>query len=314
MDGFLLQCMSHTPLMELVEPQPGVRDRVRAAIAPMRAALERFDPELIVAFVPDHYNSFYYGAMPAFCVGIEARTVGDFRTASGPLNVPQAEAQALVDYLYEQDFDPAMSYRMQADHGTAQPLALLCGEIARYPVIPVFVNCAAPPIPTVRRTRRFGEAVGRHVAGLGKRVMFLGSGGLSHEPPIPQLASAPPPVRERLIAGGALTPEQREAREQGVVQVAKDQAAGNSKQRPLNPEWDRAFLRLLEGGDFAAIDRYTTAEITRDGGGSGNEIRTWVAAAAAYGAATGGALPGRAGFYEAIPEWIAGFATLQSAA
>jgi len=314
MGGFLLQCLSHTPLMELVEPQPGVRDRVRAAIAPMRAALARFDPELIVAFVPDHFNGFYYGAMPAYCIGMAAQAVGDFRTASGPLQVPQAEAQGLADYLFEQDFDPAVSYRMNVDHGTAQPLALLAGEIARYPVIPLFINCAAPPIPTVRRTRRLGEAVGRHVRGLGKRVMFLGSGGLSHEPPVPQLASAPPPVKERLIAGGALTAEQREMREKFVIQVAKDQAAGTAPQRPLNPEWDRAFLKNVEAGDFAAIDRYTTAEITRDGGGSGNEIRTWVAAAAAYAIATGGGQPVRAGFYEAIPEWIAGFATLQSAA
>jgi len=79
---------------------------------------------------------------------------------------------------------------------------------------------------------------------------------------------------------------------------------------PLNPEWDRAFLDCLASGELTAVDGMTNDAITRDGGKSAHEIRTWVAAFGAL-AASG---PYRASidYYRAIPEWIAGFATMHA--
>ena len=42
-----------------------------------------FDPELVVTFAPDHYNGFFYRAMPPFCIGTAATGVGDYGTYKG---------------------------------------------------------------------------------------------------------------------------------------------------------------------------------------------------------------------------------------
>ena len=59
----LLQCLSHTPLVGLVDPAPVVLAEVEAVIATARARIERFDPELVILFSPDHYNGFFYDVM-----------------------------------------------------------------------------------------------------------------------------------------------------------------------------------------------------------------------------------------------------------
>ena len=79
--------------------------------------------------------------------------------------------------------------------------------------------------------------------------------------------------------------------------------------RALNPEWDQAFLARLRD-DLPAVDRMSNEDITRDGGKSAHEIRTWVAAFGAL--AAFGAYDAQLDFYRAIPEWIAGFATMHA--
>jgi 2,3-dihydroxyphenylpropionate 1,2-dioxygenase (EC 1.13.11.16) len=73
--------------------------------------------------------------------------------------------------------DAAVSYRMQVDHGFAQPLELLLDGLGEKPVIPVFINSVAVPLPSFARARLLGEAIGRFARSTGKRVLFLGSGG-----------------------------------------------------------------------------------------------------------------------------------------
>lgn len=73
--------------------------------------------------------------------------------------------------------DLAVSYCMQVDHGFAQPLEFLLGGLDKVPVLPVFINGVATPLPGFQRTRMLGEAIGRFTSTLNKRVLFLGSGG-----------------------------------------------------------------------------------------------------------------------------------------
>jgi 2,3-dihydroxyphenylpropionate 1,2-dioxygenase len=80
---------------------------------------------------------------------------------------------------------------MQADHGFTQPLALLAGDVARYPVLPIFINGAAHPLPPAPRGGA-GARGGALLAGRPERVLILGSGGLSHDPPTPKWAMCRP--------------------------------------------------------------------------------------------------------------------------
>ncbi|GAA4026709.1 3-carboxyethylcatechol 2,3-dioxygenase [Actimicrobium antarcticum] len=310
----MLQCLSHSPLMGLVDPLPETVQAATKAIGNLRDALQRFDPEVIFLFAPDHYNGFFYDLMPPFCIGVVADSIGDFGSLSGPLDVPADLALACACAVLDSDIDCAVSYRMQVDHGFAQPLEMLAGALERYPVVPIFINSVAPPMPAFRRARLLGDAVGRYAATLNKRVLFMASGGLSHNPPVPLLAGASAEVAERLIAGRQPSADARAARQQRTIDAARAFAAGTSTLHPLNPEWDREFLATLCARDLVSLDKISNDAITEAAGASAHEVKSWVAANAAMAAATGNRYTVQAGYYEPIPEWIAGFATLQGQA
>jgi 2,3-dihydroxyphenylpropionate 1,2-dioxygenase len=177
--------------------------------------------------------------------------------------------------------------------------------------VPVFVNGVATPLGPVSRIRALGTAIGVAAALLTKRVLFLGSGGLSHDPPVPVLDGAPPRVADALIEGHPPTPEQRAKGEERVVRAGQELAAGTSTRLPINPAWDNLVLDTFEKGDLAQVDGWTVEWMGAEGGGSAHEVRTWVAAYASL-AATG-TYRLRSRFYEAVPEWIAGFAVTTAA-
>ncbi len=154
-----LHCLSHTPLVGYVDPEQAVLDEVNGTIADARARIAAFDPELVVLFAPDHYNGFFYDVMPPFCLGIGATAIGDFSSASGVLPVPTALAEACAHAVMKEGIDLAVSYCMQVDHGFAQPLEFLLGGLDTLPVLPVFINGVASPLPGFQRTRMLGEAI-----------------------------------------------------------------------------------------------------------------------------------------------------------
>ena len=147
-------CASHTPLKDRFDPGAEVRQAVDAAIAEVRDWVAAFAPDLVVMFGPDHFNGFFYRLMPSFCIGAVADSLGDWGTPAGPLPVATGLVEELVPALHEAGIDVAMSYRMEVDHGLAQGLQLLFPWEELPPVIPVFINCAAPPRPPMASATR----------------------------------------------------------------------------------------------------------------------------------------------------------------
>jgi 2,3-dihydroxyphenylpropionate 1,2-dioxygenase len=141
---------------------------------------------------------------------------------------------------------------------------------------------------------------------LNKRVLVVGSGGLSHDPPVPTLATAPPAALERIVHGAPMSAEQRQARQVAVLDAAQAFAHGDSPLQPLNPDWDRAFLELVDTNRLGETDGWSNSWIEQQAGHSAHEIRTWVAAFAAL--AAHGRYDTVQRFYRAAPELIAGFA------
>lgn len=298
--------MSHSPLLEYVDPPADVKAGVDAAFDAVRAFAKDFDPDLVINIGPDHYNGFFYDIMPPFCVGYAAEGVGDFGTQSGPLDVPTEIAEQLTVFLMERGIDMTVSLNMEVDHGAVQPMEIIYGDFTAKPVLPIFINSVAPPFVSLKRIRQLGEAIGRFAATLDRRVLIIGSGGLSHEPPVPQIATATPEVRAALLGGGRhLTPEARAARQDRVINAAKDFAAGVGTVKPLAPEWDQELMRILASGDLSPIDAWTPEEMAEVAGNSSHEVRTWIAAYAALGAV--GKYSVQYSFYKPIKEYIAGF-------
>ncbi|GAY11977.1 3-carboxyethylcatechol 2,3-dioxygenase [Pseudonocardia sp. N23] len=299
-----LCCMSHAPLLWTADPGESVRRRVDDALREAREFVTTFDPDLVVVFGPDHYQGFRYELMPPFCVGTAARAIGDYGTSAGDLDVPQALADDLIARLLEADLDVAMSEKMVVDHGISQPLDILFGGCSAKPVIPVFINSVAEPLGPLRRVRRLGEAVGEWVGGLGRRVLLVGSGGLSHDVPVPRLREASPEAAAHLV-DRRRTPAEQTAREEAVRQAGQAFARGESPLMPLNPDLDHEFLRLFTEGDLTRFDDYDVGWLGEQGGSSVHEVRSWIAAHAAL--ATAGPYRTLSSFHQPVPEWIIGF-------
>lgn len=306
-----LICASHTPLMDHVETDADVDAAVRAQFATLADEVAEYDPTLVVMFAPDHFKGFFYDMLPPFTVGIRATAIGDYDIGSGDFDVPEDHALRCISACHDQDVDVAMSYRMQADHGFAQLLMLLGGAVDRWPVLPIHINCAGTPLPPMRRVRRLGQAVGEWAKSLDERVLFLGSGGLSHDPPIPTLATAGPDVAEKLIAGRNPPMEARRARERQNFEAARALARGEGggNTLPLNPDWDQAFMRDLTEGRLDTLDGMSEADLTGIAGCGGHEVRTWVAAYAALSAS--GPYTSDILFYHDISAWNAGMGIAQ---
>jgi 2,3-dihydroxyphenylpropionate 1,2-dioxygenase len=298
--------MSHSPLLNLPGPSRDLLDDVNAAIAQAREFVQEYDPELVVIFSPDHYNGFFYKVMPPFCIGLHASGVGDYGTHAGPLNVPEDIAADCAKAVLGSGVDVAVSASMDVDHGTVQPLEKLFGDAASRPVIPIFINAIAVPLGPLHRCRALGTAVGDYLATLDKRVLVIGSGGLSHSPPVPTLATAGPAVLQRIVHGEPMTSEQRQARQAAVIDAARTFAEGESDLQPLNPSWDHQFLEIIDGGRLPELDSWSNSFVMYEGGGSAHEIRTWIAAFAAL--ATVGPYQTTVRYYKPAAQLIAGFA------
>jgi 2,3-dihydroxyphenylpropionate 1,2-dioxygenase len=298
--------MSHSPLLNLPGPAQDLLDDIDSALERAREFVAAFDPELVVIFAPDHYNGFFYKLMPPFCIGTDAQGVGDYGTHKGPLDVPEAIAVGCAKAVLSAGVDIAISASMDVDHGTVQPLEKLFGHATAHPVIPIFINSVATPLGPLHRCRTLGAAVGSYLAALGKRVLVVGSGGLSHDPPVPTLATATPAVVERIVHGRPMTAEQRLARQTAVMEAARSFADGASELRPLNPAWDHRFLEILDSGRLDDLDQWSNSFIATEGGNSAHEIRTWVASFAALAAA--GPYETGLRYYQPAPDLIAGFA------
>lgn len=302
-----LLCMSHSPLLDHADPPADVAASVQGAFDHARKFVRDFDPELVVNFGPDHYNGFFYDLMPPFCLGYHAHGTGDYDSFAGVLDVPEDIAEDLAQFVMDRGIDLAISRRMEVDHGAVQPMEILYdGDVAAKPVLPIFVNSVARPFVPMSRVRAFGHAVGEYFRTTDRRVLFLGSGGLSHDPPVPQYATATDAQREFLTVGRHPTPQARSARQANTIDTARRFAAGEADIMDLNPDWDRAFLDVCASGRIEDFDRYTADAMDADAGHSSHEIRTWVAAYSALRA--GGEYRLTYQFYRPIREYIAGFA------
>ena len=306
-----LHWLSHTPLVGYVDPEQAVLDEVNGVIAAARDRIADFAPELVVLYAPDHYNGFLSDVMPPFCLGVGATSIGDFSSAAGELPVPGELAEACAHSVMKSGIDLAVSYCMQVDHGFAQPLELLLGGLDKVPVLPVFINGVATPLPGFQRTRMLGEAMGRFLSTLNKRVLILGSGGLSHQPPVPELAKVDAHMRDRLLGSGKQLPaDERELRQRRVIEAAERFVEDQKTLHPLNPIWDNQFMTLLEQRRLAELDAISNEELSAIAGKSTHEVKTWAAAFATLSAMGNYRTEGR--YYRPIPEWIAGFGSLSA--
>lgn len=291
---------SHSTLMHSHRSHPETApaaEHYEKALAAARDEVEASGADVAVIVGSNHFRGIWLDLLPAFAIGIgECWASGEAGTPKGPLTVDTDLARHLTSCLVDDGFDPAFSLRMQVDHGISHAVQYLLAGLD-IPIVPVLVNVFAPPLPTLARCDDLGWAVARAVDSHrgGKRVVVIGSGGLSHRLPYPRWDD-PRTEGERFLVEAWL-----EGRGRWEEYDAKRRTLTVATEPRINADFDDRFLNLLEEGRLGEFRSWTTEMLGEEAGNGGQECRTWLVAAAAAGHAGGHRL-----VYEPVAEWLTG--------
>ncbi len=271
--------LSHSPQMGQ-DAERGQGTVFRDGYARVVKAVADYAPTLVVCFGPDHLRALA-GLAPCFTVVEAAAGWGDWGTPQEDYRVPTELAVALGEHLAASGIDIALAPHLRLDHGFGQSTADIFGSLSAVPLIPIVINCVDRPIPTAARCAALGSAVGDFIRSRlpsEERVLLIGSGGMSHQPP-------------SLVPGAR---DLSEAERRQLIADKLDQAV-----QAMNPAWDQRFLSMLSSREWTRLAGLTSEDLA-PGGAGGAEVRTWVAAAFAAG------VPLSPVVYEPVKDWITG--------
>ena len=294
----MMICASHAPLMYCFKRAPADHDLVAGLFSALQRKVEAFDPEIVFIFGPDHYTSLFQRLAPPFTIATACEAVADIGGHPGRFDVPGADAIACIEMLAENGLDAAVSHDLKVDHGISQTLHRMTGGVGRYPTIPIIINTMTWPLPPFHRSRLLGQLVGRFARGLGKRALFLASGGLSHNPKVifPDVGTAEPEVTSWQTRGPEsplMSADAWYGRLDTIHHVAAEMFADGrltAEDCCFNENFDRSVINILEEGRLADMDRWNNRTLVETAGIGSVEVHAWLAAAAAH-AEMGGARP-----------------------
>ena len=181
---------------------PAVRRRVgQAKIEAFRETLTRAEPDVLVMVGSDHFHQLWLDNMPQFLVG-KAPVLRRQLVQRGARVRPAADDRSTGDEELsshilrgglDADFDLAFSNELRIDHSITCPIITLRPQ-ADLPIVPIYTNIFAPPLPQPKRFVQLGRAIRRD-----GRVVAERPAGRHHRhrPPLARARRATPVRRAR---------------------------------------------------------------------------------------------------------------------
>jgi 2,3-dihydroxyphenylpropionate 1,2-dioxygenase len=216
---------------------PTQQGRFFGAYAALRRRLEAARLDALVIVTAEHFTNFFMDNMPAFCIGLGERHRGPVEDEHF-LKIPKTTVPGAADLAR------ALAGRMQEEVDLSHSEELLFDHGLMIPLHLLTPGMDVPVIPIVQNCLAPPRPTLERCYRLGQAL-----GG----------AIAARPERIGVLAAGGLS---------------HWPAAPRSGE--INEKWDREFLEAFLRGDRAALTRYSEADILRDGGPGGHEIRAWV--------------------------------------
>ncbi|HKS73075.1 MAG TPA: hypothetical protein VJQ82_07755 [Terriglobales bacterium] len=307
--------VTHTPGLgdQMDRPDPTQVRRLLEGFGVVRQQIEQARPDVIVAFVNDHFDMFTLNGMPGFAIGLgdthwgpTPETEAWIQMKRGPVRGHSALALDIHASLMNDGFELYRFESAEFVHNVLLPKKFLWPELD-IPVVPIFVNCFVPPLPTWRRAYELGQALRKVVARRSERVALLASGGISHWPPIVLDEFQPgDPLRERLLQvhmHGRAAMKTDPTFPLALLEREREMAA--SDRELINISWDRDFLERLAKGDVDYLTNLRHEDVRAVAGSGGAEMLLWVALMGAMNAAKA-----RVVMYEPVKEWMGGVGLL----
>lgn len=246
--GFGAPHSPHVP--EQVRTQ-GPSHPVVALYAHMAEAIEAIRPDVLIMFDCDHFSTFFLNNLPTFAIGIGEKTAGPNDHTPMPHYEVPVHATLAAHLRAEgiaAGFDLSLVQDFEVDHSIMVPLHFLTPRMS-VPIVPVFINCFVPPLPSAHRVYALGQAIRAAVETFPQplRVVPLASGSFSLE-----------------IGGPKVAPGRR----QGVPE----------------PAWVAHVAELMRNGEIdTLLQEATTARMLR-AGNVATELLVWIAMLGAIGA------------------------------
>jgi hypothetical protein len=177
--------MPHNPGSPALVLRDGPQCETARFYAEIAKEIAAAAPDVLLIFTDDHFNTFFLDNFPTFAIGIGEATAGPNDQTPMPryqVAVPGALAAHIRDTVIARGFDVSLVQDFEVDHAVMVPLHFLTPDM-KIPVLPIFINCLAPPLPTASRCFALGEAVRAAIAAWPQplRVAAIGSGSFSLE-------------------------------------------------------------------------------------------------------------------------------------
>ena len=276
----------------------------KAALATASESLHNHKPDLAIIIGSNHFRGHWLDLMPSFAIGVdEIESSGEHGTPTGPQKASPTEALMLANGLIEQGFDMAFSTRLAIDHGISHAIQYLTLE-NQIPVIPIMINCFAPPLPKFERCIELGKSLRSAIEKLpaNLKIAIIASGGLSHQLPFPDWRKPDSDDDEFLVdswKNGRGDWARYEKRRRNIVVNASPQ---------INETFDHNFLTALgEGKTLDWLQSISEDSLVKDAGNGANELRNWLIMHAAMAFA-----PGKTLTYAPISNWLTGMGVFLS--
>src|SRR5688572_8870226 len=186
------------------DDRPPFADEWQAKIERFRETLTAARPDVLVMVGSDHFHQLWLDNMPQFLVGkapvYDANWYNEEREFGLPRMTLAGEedlSQHILRNGLDAGFDLAFSNELRLDHSITCPIITLRPD-ADLPIVPVYTNIFAPPLPQPKRFVELGRLLRRLVEAWpsAQRVAIIGTGHLSLELGGPRQFGAPGPDPE----------------------------------------------------------------------------------------------------------------------
>ena len=154
-----------------------------------RETLTAAKPDLLVMVGADHFHQFFADNYPTFLIGKQPKYDATYYNEEREFSIPpflldgdEDLSGFLLQGLMDRGFDLSVSHELKLDHSIICPIITTRPQ-ADLPVVPIYTNIFAPPMPSPKRFWDLGRAIRSVIDEYpsDKRIAAIGSGHLSLE-------------------------------------------------------------------------------------------------------------------------------------
>jgi protocatechuate 4,5-dioxygenase beta chain len=189
----VLATTHHPFYLKATTAPPGERmpqaDEWKRKVEAYRETLTAAEPEILVMVGADHFHQFFSDNYPTFLIGKQPTYDATFYNEEREFGLPtflldghEDLSGFMLQGLIDRGFDFSVSHELKIDHSIICPIITTRPQ-ADLPIVPIYTNIFAPPLPSPKRFWDLGRAIREIIDEYpsDKRIAAVGSGHLSLE-------------------------------------------------------------------------------------------------------------------------------------